>query len=145
MSGLIIFDPADENIGLSVGDDEAIGTYLDIETATMYITDLNNIIEWEGAAVNMTYTWKSGRIRTNRRVNMGAGIVEADSYSSVIFKLYAEINGVYTLVDSVGVNDDEPFRLPGGYLSNVFGVELVSSDRITSLAVAQNIFDLASE
>ena len=145
MSGVIIFDPNDEDIGLSLGDDEATGTYLDIETGKLYLTDLNNIIEWEGDSANMTYTWKSGRIRLSRRVNMGAGIVEANSYNSVIFKLYAEVNGTYTLIDSVGVTDDEPFRLPGGYLSNVYGFEIISTDRITSVAVAQNIFELASE
>jgi hypothetical protein len=145
MGGVVIFDPNDENIGLSIGDDEAVGAHLDIEEGTLYLTDLTNIIEWEGAGTNMTYTWKSGKIRMPRRVNMGAGIVEAESYNSVIFKLYAEVNGTYQLIDSVGVTDDEPFRLPGGYRSNVFGVQIESADRITSFAVAQNIFELAGE
>jgi hypothetical protein len=145
MGGVVIFDPNDQNIGLSLGDDEATGVHLDVETGTLYITDLNNIITWEGAGTNMTYTWKSGKIHLPRRVNLGAAIVESETYNSVIFKLYAEVNGTYTLIDSVGVNDDEAFRLPGGYLSNVYGVQIESADRVTSFAVAENIFELSGE
>lgn len=146
MPGVIVFDPEDETVGFSVGDDQAAGVYLDIENDALYLSDLTNILQWEGDEnANMTGTWRSGKIKLPRPVNMGAAVVDAQSYGSVVFKLYAEIQGVSTLIDSVGVNDDEPFRLPGGYTSTVFEVELISSDRIVSVAVAETVFELAGE
>lgn len=146
MGGVIIFDPNDPEVGFSVGDDQAAGAYLDVENDALYITDLSNIIEWEGDSVNnMTYTWRSGKLRAKRRVNLGAGLVDAASYNSVIFKLYAEIDGTTTLIDSQGIDSDEPFRLPGGYLSSTFEIEIISTDRVHSVAVGQSLLDIESE
>ena len=144
MPGVIIFDPEDEKIGFSLGDDQAAGVYLDIESDTLYLTNLTNIIEWEGdGANNMVYTWRSGLIRLPRKINLGACIVEADSYLSIAIKLYAVLEGVTTLITTLGITDAEPVRLPGGHLSNLFEVEIVSSDRITSASFGQSVFDLA--
>jgi hypothetical protein len=114
MPGVIIFDPDDDSIGLSVGDDQAAGVYLDIETDTLYLTDLSNIIEWEGDAVNnMTYTWRSGRLRSAKKINLGGIMVEADSYDSLIVKLYAMLDNTLTLITTLTITDDEPVRIPG--------------------------------
>lgn len=146
MPGVIIFDPNDQTVGFSLGDDQAAGVYLDIENDALYLTDLSNIIQWEGDDVNnLTYTWRSGKLRGPHPMNMGAAVVDAESYTSIVFKLFAEIEGVSTLIDSIGVLDDEPFRLPGGYLSHLFEIEIVSADRLTAVAVGQSVFDLASE
>ena len=144
MPGVIIFDPADETTGFSLGDDQAAGVYLDIETDTLYFTDLSNIIEWEGDTANMTYTWRSGRIRLARKVNIGAVMVEAKSYESVILKLYAELDGVITLITTLTITDDEPVRTPGGHLSNLYEIEIVSTDRVTNVSAGQSVFDLAA-
>ncbi len=146
MGGVIIFDPNDPEVGFSVGDDQAAGAYLDVENDALYLTDLTNIIQWEGdASNNMTYTWRSGKLRSKRHVNLGAGLVDAESYDSVVLKLYAEIEGTVTLIDSVGVADAEPFRLPGGYLSSTFEIEIISTDRIYSVAIGESLLDLESE
>lgn len=144
MPGVMIFDPSDEATGLSFGDDQAAGLYLHLETDTLYMTDLQNIIEWEGdQANNMTYTWRSGRIRLPKPMNMGAALVEADGYTSLTFKLYAVLEQGLTLITTTTVFDDEPFRLPGGYQANLYEVELIGSERVTGVSVAQSIFDLA--
>lgn len=142
MPGVLIFDP--ETQDLSLGDDQAVGVYLDIESDTLYLTDLTNIIEWEGAASDMIYTWRSGRIRLPKKVNLGGLLVEADSYDSVIVKVYAVPDADLVLITTVTATDNEPIRLPGGYISNLFEIEVVSSDRVTGIAVAQNLFDLAA-
>lgn len=145
MPGVIIFDPSDNSIGFSLGDDQAAGVYLDIETDTLYLTNLSNIIEWEGDSDNnMTYTWRSGRVRLPRKVNLGAMTVEADSYASVIVKLYAEVEDAMTLITTITVTSSVPVRLPGGYLSNLYEIEVTSTDRITGIAAAQSVFDLAA-
>lgn len=141
MPGVIIFNPSDNTVGLSTGDEQAAGVFLDIEEDVLYFTDTINIYEWEGnEALTQTFTWRSGKIRTANEINLGAVLVEADSYDSVIFNLYAD--GVQ--ITSLVIADGEPVRLPGGYLSNIFEIEVISTDVVTGVSVAQNIFELAA-
>lgn len=141
MSGVIIFDPDDDTVGFSVGEDQAAGVFLDIEEDGLYFTDTANIYKWEGnTAAKHTYTWRSGRIRLPAKVNLAAVLIEAESYLSVIFKLYA--NGI--LITSLAVTNNQPQRLPGGYLSNLYDLEIISQDVVTGISVATNIFDLAA-
>ena len=142
MPGLIIFDPNDENIGFSVGDDQANSAFLDIEDSKLYIADLSNIYEWEGAATNMTYTWRSSKIRLPKVVNLGAAMIEAESYTDTQFKLYAVIDGNDTLIATRTVINSDPFRLPGGYQANVYYIDVIGTNRISRVSVAQNVFDL---
>lgn len=144
MAGLIIFDPDNNEIGLSTGDELAVNTYLDIENDTLYFTDASRIYAWEGDSGNsQTYIWKSGKIRMKNPVNLGAAIVEADSYVDVEFKFYAEINSAMVLKKTITVADGEPFRLPGGFLANVFEVQLTGTDTVTRVSLAESIWDLA--
>lgn len=141
MPGVIIFNPEDDTVGFSTGNEQAAGVYLDLEADALYFTDTVNIYQWEGnPALSQSYTWRSGRIRMPKKVNLGAALVEADSYNSVLFQLYAD--GV--LKASYNVSDSEPFRLPGGYLSNIYEIQVSGTDVITGVSVAQNIFDLAA-
>lgn len=141
MPGVIIFDPDDDTVGFSVGEDQAAGVFLDIQEDGLYFTDTVNIHKWEGnTAAKQTYNWRSGRIRMPSEVNLGAVLVEAETYVSVIFKLYAD--GV--LITSLAIPNNQPQRLPGGYLSNIYEVEIISQDVVTGISVATNIFDLAA-
>lgn len=143
MPGLIVFDPDNDEVGLSTGDDLALNSFQDKRTDTLYFTDGLNIYEWGGDAVNrQEYTWRSGQIRLPSPVNLGAAIVEAPDYTgsgeNITFRLYADGELKHTEV----VADEEPFRLPGGYLSNLYEVEIVSTLPVTRLSVAESIFEL---
>jgi len=141
MPGVIIFDPVKDSVGFSTGTDQAVGSYLDIEEDALYFTDTVNIFKWEGNPVlSQTLTWKSGKIRLPKKINMGAVLVEADSYINLSIKLFAD--GV--LITTVGIADGEPHRLPGGYLSNLYEIEAFTTDTITGISIAENIFDLAA-
>lgn len=139
MAGYFVFDPNNEGIGFSTGDVLAVNVFLDILTDTLYLTDGASITAWEGGLTKQTYTWKSGKIRFAREVNLGAAIVEADSYDDVVFKLYAD----GTLKHTETVADGDPFRLPGGYLSNIYSVQVVGTDVVTGISIAENIFELS--
>ncbi len=142
MAGYIVFDPDNTAVGLTTGDDVALNVFLDILTDTLYYTDGSEIFEWEGSLTSAakTFVWKSAKHRFPKLVNLGAAMVEADSYVSLTFKLYAD--GV--LKHTQTVTDGEPFRLPGGYLSNIYQVELTGTDTVTGVSIAENIFDLAA-
>lgn len=141
MPGVVIFDPRNEIVGLSLGDEQAAGVYLDIEADAMFYSDTVNIYEWEGnQAATQTYTWRSGKLRLPKLVNLGAVMVEADSYDyTLTFKLYAD--GV--LITSIPITHGNPYRLPGGYLSNIYEIEVIGQDVVTGISVAENIFELA--
>lgn len=139
MAGFIVFSPEDDTIGLSTGDDVALNVYLDIENDILYYTDGSNIYEFDGGATPKTYTWRSGKIRLANKVNLGAGMVEANTYVDITLRLYAD--GV--LKATRVVTDGEPFRLPGGYLSNIYEVEVEGVDEITGISIAENILELA--
>lgn len=57
----------------------------------------------------------------------------------ITFKLFAD----NVLKHTQTVTSSDPFRLPGGYLSNIYSVEIVSSIPVTRVSVAENIFELA--
>jgi hypothetical protein len=146
MPGLIIFDPESEVSGFTTGDTLALGTHNDIQSDTLFFTDGLNIYEWdESATQNLLATWRSAEIRLDYPVNLGAAMVEADTYfeagspnKEIIFRLYAD--GVLKFTKTV--TSDEPFRLPGGYLSNIYAIEIETRLPITRISIAEDIFDL---
>jgi hypothetical protein len=143
MPGVIIFDPDDPNAAFSVGNDQAAAVYSNIEADEMYLSDLSNILEWAGnSATQQLATWKSGYVRLPRPMNMGAVVVQAESYAQTTFKLYASLSGTMTLITSIGITSNDPIRLPGGYVSSLYQIELITSDRITSISVGESIFDV---
>ena len=139
MPGFIVFDPDDDSIGLSTGTVVAVGSYLDVETDPLFYTNGFRIFEWDGGGTTSTYIWKSGKTRFPKLVNIGAGLIEADTYADLTFRLYAD--GV--LKCERVVENGKPFRLPGGYLSNIYEVEVETTDVISGISIAENIFELA--
>ncbi len=144
MPGVIIFDPDDPNAAFSVGNDQAAAVYTNIEEDEMFLSDLSNILEWSGdSATQQTATWKSGYIRMPRPMNFGAVLIEAESYTSLTFKLYAHLDSGMSLITTLTISNNDPVRLPGGYVSSLFQVEIITKDRITSLSVGESIYDVA--
>jgi len=142
VAGYFVFDANSEGVGLSTGDDLAVNVFLDIENDVLFFTDGSTIFQWEGGSASQIYTWRSAKLRMPKLTNLGAALVEANSYSSVgiTFRLFADGVLKHTQV----VRDGEPFRLPGGYLSNIYEIELVGTDVVTGVSIAENIFDLAA-
>ena len=144
MAGVIIIHPDDITVGVTTGDELAVGAFQDIANDILYFTDSTKIYQWEGdGTTQQSYTWKSGKQRLQRPVNLGAAIVEAQSYDDVVFKLYAEIDSLMVLKLTQTVADGEPFRLPGGYQSNIYEIELTGTDVVTRVSVAENVIELS--
>lgn len=81
------------------------------------------------------YTWLSAKALT---VGESSGPGEGGG-GVITFKLYAD--GV--LKHTQDVISAEPFRLPGGYLSNIYSVEITGTQPVTRVSVAESIFELA--
>jgi hypothetical protein len=72
--------------------------------------------------------------------NFGAARIMADftSGKTVTFKLYADKSLVFTTT----VADNKPFRLPSGYRSDTYEVEVLSDIRVRSIHMAETVLGL---
>ena len=141
MAGTIIFDPDADELSFSTSTELAVNTFLDIDTGFLWLTDGSTITEWDYGTA-MTYDWWSGSIRVAFPMNLGAAVVEAESYADLTFKFYADIDGTMTLKHTETVTSDEPFRLPGGFLSHLYQVRLQGTDVVTRVQAAGSILEL---
>jgi hypothetical protein len=99
---------------------------------------LSLISEWDAAATQLTATWKSGRVVCPHPMNPSAARVLAEEYP-VTFILY---NDQGDLVTTRTVTTPEVFRLPGGYLTDWFEVEVQTDTEVTSIQIAETVGEL---
>lgn len=139
-SGHIVFSPDDQSIGFTTGDTTADGIYLNIEDDALYYTDGATVFEWDANSLApLSIQWRSGVYLMRSPVNLSAGVVQAETYP-VTFLLYGD--GV--LRSTVVVADNEPFRLPGGYLASRYEIEITGTNIVNEVKVAENIFELSA-
>jgi hypothetical protein len=93
---------------------------------------------WDGGATPLTLVWRSGRVRCAYPLNLGAARVHADAYP-VTFRLY---NDQGDLVTTRTITSDEVIRLPGGYLTSWFEVELEGAVAVNTVHVAETVREL---
>lgn len=99
----------------------------------------SNIMKWDSDAnAPLTGTWKSGRIVCDYPCNLGAARVVAESYP-VTLVLW---NDQGDQVTSRTVSSDDVIRLPSGYLTSWFEVEVVSDDKVYTVHVAETVEEL---
>ncbi len=102
------------------------------------VTGAAAISKWDGdTATQQTMTWKSGQLRADYPFNLGVARIIADSYPLTLL-LYNE----GTLEATIVVNDDEMFRLPGGFLGDYAELEITHDDAIRSVMVAETAAEL---
>ncbi len=96
------------------------------------------IRKWDGnRVIQQTFAWKSGQLRADYPFNLGVARVVADTYP-LTFKLYNE--GALKRV--ITVNDDDMFRLPGGFVGDYAEVEVVHTGTIRAVYVAETADEL---
>lgn len=103
----------------------------------LYVLDGVNVKKWD-AGDPMTVTAVSKTFKMPRPMNFGAAEVVADSYP-VTFKVWAD--GV--LRHEKTVTNQLPFRLPGGFSSMDWQLEITGSHAVQGVAMASNMQELA--
>lgn len=141
VQGAFIFDLRDSvNTFTEITGVHATGGYHHIESDNLYLL-INDIVkQWGGSTSQLTYTWKSKKFVTPKPVNMAAAQVTADDYNDVTMKVYAD--GVLKHTESV--TDDSIFKLPSGYLSKHWEIELTGKSRVTEAFIAESVRELRS-
>lgn len=111
--------------------------YTDPATGELYLQVGSDIVKFEGSASKRTFQWKSRPFKPARPTNFAAGQVFADAYP-VTMKVYAD--GVLKHTETVA--DAKPFRLPSGFLSDSWEVEMSGANAVNTFYLATNIQEL---
>lgn len=160
VQGGFIFDPADASlVFFSIA---PTAGYTDPVTGNLYLQIGSDIQQWDAGA-GLTYTWKSRRELLDTAICPAAARVDAAAYP-VTFRLYAKNaikpgegdrtksgSGWMTALGNDGsvthtqtVADGRAFRLPAGYLSFEFEIELSGTADVRHAVVATSIKELAA-
>lgn len=140
----LVFDMSDEVAGLTTLNLPAlvVAGHLSAEDDTLYLVFASdvNLYEWNAHASNkLTTTWKSGKILCEHPLNLGAARIHAETYVSLTFKLY---NDRGTLVTTRTITSDEVIRLPSGYITSWFEIQIESTDVVNVVHVAETVEEL---
>lgn len=139
--GMFVFDPRQTEQGVVFFDIYPTAMFADHLADTLFLQIGTNIVAWEGDTTKMSYTWRSKRFRLDDPVTFSAGLVDViGTPTDAVMKLY--VDG--SLKHTQSVTDSTPFRMPGGYMSRDFQIELSGSDTIHSVAIAEAISELAA-
>lgn len=139
VQGGFIFDPTEPSAALTFTDQFAEAAYSHLETDVLYLSTSSPkaIVEWDEDTAKKTFTWKSKPIYLEEADNMGSAKVYAAAYP-VTLKVYAD--GVLKHTQTVA--NENPFRLPSGFLARKWEIEASGTNAIKKIVFAQDIDDI---
>ena len=133
--GLIL----DTTGNLSTHDVAATAAYVDPVLDQLYVAVGTNIQKWNAGSTKTT-TWKTKRFNLPAPANFGCYQIKANSFSNLTLKVY--VDGV--LKHTASVPGSNVYRLPAGFMANLWEFEVSGTDHWTSLAVASSVQELKS-
>lgn len=137
--GGFIFDPSAGN-GLVFIDAYASAGFTDKLNDALYLQIGDYIERWDHDSLDkLTYTYRSKRFDPVAKYSLTCAEVHAESYDSLIFRLYADD----VLVHTQTVASREPFRITAYNMSRIHEVELEGTDNVKRVAVAESFEELA--
>lgn len=141
----------------------ATGNFIDVEldlralwndqkTGKLWVLDPSgNLREWN-AGGDMTYTWKSKLFTLPRPWNFASMQVLIEDYTkATTVQVYVSETRIPLFRDAQGVSvpkplvDNSPFRLPSGYMSSIYQIELKGTGRVRAVGIATAVDELKLE
>ena len=138
--GMFIIDPNSPADGVVFYDVFATAAYVDHLSDTLYMQVGDDIEAWDSDSAKITYRWLSKEYLIDPPATFQAGQVRASSFSDLTMRLYVDGSLMHTQT----VTDDQPFRMPGGYRTRRFQIEVEGVDEVKSVDIAENISELAA-
>jgi len=102
----------------------------------LYLAYGNKIVKFDHGSSSMQMTWKSKRFRMPFQLNLGAAKLGAETYP-VTLNVY--LDGAPTPKYSIAIANERDFKLPGGFKSDKWEFEIVSSNKVNYLIVSDNV------
>ena len=147
----------DQSGALTPHDITATAGYVDPVLDKLYIMVGQDVQKWDSGSLK-THTWKSKRWNLPKPMAFSAAQIKANSFDNLTFKIYysvdpsisLSISGAgWSLVITAGsavftkaVTSAEPFRVPSGYKSRLYEIELSGTDHWTFAFLAQSMTEL---
>ena len=150
----------DESGNFTWHDVRADAAWQDPMSGQLYVSTGQFIQKWD-AASEKTATWRSKRFLLARPENFAAAQLKANSYGDLSFRLRAVMDSEAqaqavaqasrgllqaeqnVLTYQTRVLSDNPFRLPGGFMSKCYEIEIVGKDHWTACFVAGSMEELS--
>ena len=129
-----IFDPRGGANAFVNLDFYAHAGYNDRENDILYLVIDGTLKIFSNNSTRRSYEWKSKQFFSNRPLSPGVAKVDADSYNSLTFKLFADGSLKHTQT----VTSGEIFRLPGGYRAKEFEIQLEGTDTVNEVCVYES-------
>lgn len=133
-----IFDPRGGKDSFVDLDFYATAGFNDLEDDELYLV-VGGAVKKFASGNDLSYTWKSKKFYSQRPINPGVAKLQADSYGSgITFKMFAD--GVLKHTETV--TSDSLFRLPSGYKSHEFEIQLSGSNSINEVCVYESAAEI---
>jgi len=148
--GGFVFDPKNPESSYTTLNMVGNGAFTDPESGDLFIVDgSNNIVQFDkDETLDIDFLWRSKRFHLPRPLNMGAAQISAESYP-VGFTVYtiekAKADGEEEqriVRHTRSVQNNKPFRLPTGYTSDEYQVEVQGDSVIESVYIAETLREL---
>lgn len=120
------------------------GVFVEQTTGAFYVISNadNNIYKLDGNTTNKTYTWKSKKFTLPQQVNFGAMQIHADYSGVPTTTLTVNIYGDGVLRHTTSVTSSEVVRLPGGFKSIDYEIEVTGTVPVRSVTIASTVAEL---
>jgi hypothetical protein len=135
--GGFVLDLTGEGATFWLTDQYCTAAYSDIRSDSLYLAQGSAIKKWDYGSTPLTYKWKSKIFVTPQPINMMTAQVFATAYP-VTFKTYAD--GILKLTKSV--TNERPFKLPSGFKSKEWEIELSGTNPVNSVYMASSVYEL---
>ena len=115
----------------------ATAGYVDPVLDKLYLAVGTNIQKWNAGEAK-THKWVSKRFNLPVPTNFSCFQVKANSFSNLTLKVY--VDG--SLKHTASVTGSNIYRLPAGFLSNLWEFEITGTDHWTNLSVGTSVQEL---
>jgi hypothetical protein len=121
----------------STTDITATAAHYDQASGKLYLMVGNDIVEWCGGSSYYTASWKSGKVKLPKPVNLGWLEVASHNYP-LTAKVYAD--GV--LKSTQTISSGNPVSLPAGFTAMVWELEIIGGNGVYQAALATSVQEL---
>lgn len=137
--GGFIFDPlGKDGFGWVWLDIVATALYSDSLTDTLYMVEDGDVVDWEGGAGLIAYTWRSRLWQLPHPVSFSCAQVKAVDYNDLTLKVYAGGDEIL----SKAITNSTEFNLPSVSAAEEWEIQLSGSSRVQSVELAEDMAEL---
>ena len=115
----------------------------DLQRDTLYLAGDGNISAWDSHTTNyLAYQWKSKIFELPKPINFAWAQVLVTDTKPVTLNVYTKSTSGSALQYTKVITDDKPFRLPSGFKSKFWELELVGTGAVRGVLMAETIEEL---